>query len=719
MGDKQPEDAKQDTRALSIAADFPAPSPDAWTGLLDRILGEGEDVDALASRTLDGIEIQALYTRDDWPAKDDPSGFPGMAPFTRGHRLTGQVQAGWDVRQRHALPDRKRCNEAILQDLEQGVTSIVLALNRVGRHGIDGDDAAAPPLRTADGVILSSLGDLDDVLGGVDLGAAPIALDAGAAFLPVSAMMIALWQRRGVRSEMITAAFNADPITALAKQGTLTCAVEDSLRQLGDLAVYATARFPNVTVVGVDSTVYHDAGASEAQEIACAAATGVAYLRSLTDAGIPLETAFGQITFTVAVDTDFLLSITKLRAVRRLWGRIAEACGDAEMGRSMHLSAITSARMQARRDPWVNMLRGTMATFAAAVGGADSITVLPFTHALGLPDDFARRIARNTQLVLQQESSLNRVIDPAGGAWAFESLTDALSREAWSLFQGIEGAGGIVAELESGALAARIAAVAETRGRSIADRSEPITGSSAFANLQEEPVAVLALDFTELERANAQALADYRAVTDQDAVTEPVREAVPQAGAGRLTEAVVAAASNGATLGSLSAAVGASAPTQISALPQRRLAEPFEALRDACDAFSESNGTNPAVFLAAIGDPAQFTGAVSYARNFFAAGGIEAISGSGGTDIEAIGAEFNQSGVGAAVLCSEASVYEELAGDLAAALSGSGANTIFVVGCPEDGFGATEAAIDGFLFDGCDVLATLTGFLEDTGVLRT
>ncbi len=718
MGDRRSEDKKRDGQALSMAADFPATSPDAWTGLLDRILGEGENVGALASRTLDGIEIQALYTRDDWPSKGDPSGFPGMAPFTRGHHLTGQVATGWDVRQRHALPDRKRCNEAVLQDLEQGVTSILLAPGGAARHGMDGDDPAAASLRSADGVTISVLGDLDEVLGGVDLVAAPIALDGGAAFLPLSAMMIALWQRRGVRPDAVAADLNADPIAALARQGTLTCAVEDALRQLGDLAVYTAARYPNVSVVGIDGAVYHNAGASEAQELACAAATGVAYLRCLTDAGIPLETAFGQIAFTMAVDADFLMSITKLRAVRRLWGRIAEACGDAEMARSMRLSVITSGRMQARRDPWVNMLRGTMATFAAAVGGADSITVLPFTHALGLPDEFARRIARNTQLVLQQESSLNRVIDPAGGAWAFESLTDALCQESWALFREIEGAGGIVAELESGTLAARIAATAGARDRSIADRSEPITGSSAFANLQEEPVEVLALDFAELDRADAQALADHRMAVDQDTVTETVREVAPQAGDGRLTEAAVAAASKGATLGSLRAAMEISAPTQIAALPQRRLAEPFEALRDACDAFAETNGTRPTVFLAAIGNPAQFTGAASFARNFFAAGGIEAIVGSGGTDVEAIAGEFNQSGARAAVLCSETSVYEETASDLVVALSDTGAEVTFVVGRPEDGLGSMETTIDGFLFDGCDVLATLTGFLEDTGVLR-
>jgi methylmalonyl-CoA mutase len=719
MGDKRPEDERQDAQAPSMAADFPAPSPDAWTGLVDRILGEGEGVDALASRTLDGIEIQALYTSDDWSSEDDPSGFPGMAPFTRGHRLTGQVAEGWDVRQRHALPDRSLCNEAILQDLEQGVTSILLSLSGAGRHGVDGDDAAASSLRSSDGVILSSLGDLDEVLGGVDLEAAPIALDAGAAFLPVSAMMIALWQQRGVRPEMVAAAFNADPITALARQGSSLCAMDDMLRQLGDLAAYTTARFPNVSVVGVDSAVYHNAGASEAQELACAAATGVAYLRSLTDAGVPLETAFAQIAFTVAVDADFLMSITKLRAARRLWGRIAEACGDAGMAPSMRLAAITSARMQARRDPWVNMLRGTVATFAASVGGADSVTVLPFTHALGLPDDFARRIARNTQLVLQQESSLNKVIDPAGGAWAFESLTDALSQEAWALFQDTERAGGIVADLESGALAGRIAAAAAARDRSIADRSDPITGSSAFANLQEESVEVLSLDIAALDHATAQALASHRAATDQDALIGPVRDVAPQAGDGCLTEAVVSAALEGATVGSLSAVIGTSPQTQIAALPQRRLAEPFEVLRDACDAFAASNGGSPTVFLAAIGNPAQFTSGVSFARNLFAAGGIDAIVGSGGTDVQAIVEEFRKSGTDTAVLCSEAAVFEEVASELAAALSSAGAKKTFGVGRPEGGLASVEKTIDGFVFDGCDVLAMLTEFLEDTGVLRT
>lgn len=719
MGDKRPEDERQDAQALSMAADFPAPSQDAWTGLLDRILGEDDGVDALASRTLDGIAIQALYTSADWPSKDDPSGFPGMAPYTRGHRLTGQVAAGWDVRQRHALLDRKHCNEAILQDLEQGVTSILLAFSTAARHGLDDDDPAASSLGSSDGVILSSLRDLDEVLDGVDLEAAPVALEAGAAFLPVSAMMIALLQQRRVRPETVAAAFNADPITALARQGSLPCAIEAALRQLGDLAAYTTARFPNVSVVGVDSAVYHNAGASEAQELACAAATGVAYLRCLTDAGIPLETAFGQIAFTVAVDADFLMSIAKLRAMRRLWGRIADACGDAGMAGSMRLSAITSARMQARRDPWVNMLRGTVATFAASVGGADNITVLPFTHALGLPDAFARRIARNTQLVLQQESSLNRVIDPAGGAWAFESLTDAMSQEAWGLFQDIEAAGGIVAELECGALAARIAAAVDARDRSIADRSEPITGSSAFANLQEEPVEVLSLDVEALGRTTAQALTKHRAAVDQDAVAGPVRDAAPLAGDGRLTEAVVAAALEGATLGSLSTAMGTSAQTRIAALPQRRLSEPFEALRDASDAFAASNGVAPTVFLAAIGNPAQFTSAVSFARNFFAAGGIEAVLGAGGTDGKAIAGEFKKSGASAAVLCSEPAVYAEMASDLLAALSSVGAKNTFVVGRPEDGLGSLEATADGFIFDGCDVLVTLTGFLEDMGVLRT
>jgi methylmalonyl-CoA mutase len=214
---------------------------------------------------------------------------------------------------------------------------------------------------------------------------------------------------------------------------------------------------------------------------------GVAYLRALTDAGLPVAEAFDALEFRWSVGVEQFPSIAKLRAARRVWGRVAELCGVTE-GRGQYQHAVTSAAMLTRRDPWVNMLRTTIACFAAAVGGADAITVAPFDAALGVPDDFARRIARNTHAILHDESSLGRVLDAAGGSWFVESLTDELAGKAWEVFTAVERAGGALAALDGGTLEAMIAPVRARRAEDIAHRRAPITGVSEFAFVDEAPV---------------------------------------------------------------------------------------------------------------------------------------------------------------------------------------------------------------------------------------
>ena len=212
-----------------------------------------------------------------------------------------------------------------------------------------------------------------------------------------------------------------------------------------------------MTAVRVDTSPYHDAGCTESQDLAVSMATAVAYLKAMTAAGMPIDDACRQILFTYSVPCDQFLAICKLRAARKMWARIAEACGASEPARAMRLHAVTARRMMSKRDPWVNMLRTTVACFAAAVGGADAITVRPFASALGLADELGRRIARNTHVILAEESNLAKVIDPAGGSWYVESRTDELAKVAWAEFQAIEKAGGIVAVLQDGSLAKKIA----------------------------------------------------------------------------------------------------------------------------------------------------------------------------------------------------------------------------------------------------------------------
>ncbi|MEU6985668.1 methylmalonyl-CoA mutase subunit beta [Streptomyces sp. NPDC046324] len=445
---------------LSLAAEFSDATREQWQRLVAGVLSKsGKDVegaaaeDALTTTLEDGLRVRPLYAAGDTAA--DP-GFPGFAPFVRSGRAEGNTLGGWDVRQRHTTAD----GGAVLTDLENGVTSLWLA---VGEGGIP----------------VSSLG---QVLDGVYLDLAPVALDAGCEVEDAARELLRLYEERGVAKEAARGSLGADPLGFEARTGR-----SFEFAPVAGLARRCAEEYPGLRALTVDALPYHEAGGSAAQELGCSLATGVAYLRQLTEAGLSVEQACGQLEFRYAATADQFLTIAKLRAARRLWARVAEVCGASAAGaQTQH--AVTSSVMMTRRDPWVNMLRATVATLAAGVGGAESVTVLPFDHALGLPDAFARRIARNTSTILIEESHLSRVIDPAGGSWYVERLTDELAEAGWEFFQGIERTGGQAEALRSGRLGQELAATWEARSAKLAKRREPITGVSEFPHLTEKPV---------------------------------------------------------------------------------------------------------------------------------------------------------------------------------------------------------------------------------------
>jgi methylmalonyl-CoA mutase len=686
---------------LALAADFPAVSHEEWLALVDKALKGASFEKKMVTKTHEGFAIQPLYTRQDWPAEGDPSGFPGGVPFTRGGTANGPVPAGWDIRQEHAHPDPVAANKQILTDLERGATSVTLRLDMAGRAGLDGDAEAAEDLAGWDGLMISSVEDLDAALAGVFLDGAVVSLDAGAAFEPAAALMVALWKKRGIDPVKALGAFDADPLGTLASIGALPMSTDKALERLGALAAHAAASFPRATAVKVDGAPYHDAGANESQTLGAVLATGVAYLRAMEAAGLDLGAAARQIVFSLPLDSDQFMGIAKLRAARLLWGRIMEACGVAEADRAMRLRATTARRILTRRDPWVNMLRTTVTCFAGAVGGADSVSVAPFDAALGVSTDFARRIARNVQIVLMEESNLAKVIDPAGGSWFVETLTDRLAREAWSEFQRIEEEGGIVPSLESGALAGRIAETWEARRAAIAKRKDPVTGVSEFPNLGEAPVETLAIDRDALvkvakarlgaSRKGADAVADFATAVD--------------------------AAGKGATLGGLLAALTDGVAAQVPVLTAHDLAEDYEALRDASDAWKDAKGARPSIFLANLGPVAQHTARATYAKNLFEAGGILALAGEGAASADEAAAAFTASGADVAVICSSDTVYAEMAEATAAALKAAGASKLYLAGAPGEAKDALVAAgVDAFIHVGCDVLGILTDLHAHLGL---
>ncbi|TXN72860.1 methylmalonyl-CoA mutase, partial [Methylobacterium sp. WL18] len=403
-----------------------------WLGLVDSVLKGADFEKRLVSRTSDGLRIEPLYERAE----------PTAQPF--------REPGPWRVSQRVDHPEIAIANTQAMTDLEGGSDALALVFS--GAAGARGY-----------GLTARSVEDLDAVLKGVMLPLIALRFDAGACGLEVAALVKDLAARRGEDLSTYDLDLGIDPVGTLAATGSLGAVWSEIAPRLADTVSDLEAAGFTGRALLADGRPYHEAGAGEAAELGAVLATAVTYLRALEAAGHDLATARDRISVLLAADADEFVTVSKFRAMRRLWARIEQACGLDP--KPLRLHAETAWRMMTRRDPFVNILRTGMAAASAGMGGADSVTVLPYTLALGLPDAFARRVARNSQIVLLEESHLARVSDPAAGAGGFETLTAQLAEAAWEAFQAIEAEGGIVASLSVGKLRRRIEATREARAK--------------------------------------------------------------------------------------------------------------------------------------------------------------------------------------------------------------------------------------------------------------
>lgn len=694
-----------------LAANFSSITTDEW---LDAALKGKPDGDA-ATVTDDGIRVNWLYTRDDALAPD-PGGVPGQAPFVRGTG-GGTADVPWEIRQEQRHPERGAARDAILEDLEGGATQIELRLDRAAREGhAPGSDAFAAT-RGRDGVMISTVDDLDATLDGVHLDLAPVALTAEPQAAAASALLLALLRRRGIADADARGSLRIDPIGAAAETGAIAGPLEDAVTVGGRLAAELAASHPGIRSLAVDTRAYVNAGATAVRELAIAITTGAAYLRAADEAGLTPAQAAPRIEFTLAVGPDQFQEIAKLRAFRRLWARVLELSGVPAAERHSPLLARTSDRMLAAIDPWTNMLRATTAGFAAAVGGADGLTVTPFdaqvvdavdgAGAGGAPSPLGRRIARNTQLILQEESGLRRVADPAGGSWYVESLSDALARAAWEQIQAIEAGGGAVAALRIGRWAAELAEQAERRADQLARRKREMTGVNVFPLLGDDKVHPGSLDRDALASVDAERLAERPTVALPDAAPD--------------LATLIAAAEAGARIDELAALAGTGpiAADPAAALPVVRDAAPFEALRR--DAGSgpgaivgnDLPATAPRVTLACLGPLATHASAATWAQNFFGVGGMVAVQSAPILDPASAGNAVTADGTTVAAVCFGREVEEGTLSAAVAALRDAGARTVYLTKGSDEQVAASGA--DATLKDGVDMIQVLGDALRAAG----
>jgi len=605
------------TDNLRLAADFAPATQEAWRKLVDGVL-KGAPFENLVGQTYDGIAIQPIY-----PRAKDASPVSGRAPA-----------APWQIMQRIDHPDPAKANAQALTDLENGATGLDIEFQGgAGARGFGVADAEPATLkRLFDGVIFDA---------GISIALNPV-IGRGNA----GETLASLIEAQGVDPAKVDLRINYQALSTFAVRGNTAMPWSEMQEPFAKVVRGLMDRGFKQRLVLADGRPVHDAGGSEAQELAFALSLAVAYLRVLESGGIALDAARDAMSFRLSADADQFLTMAKFRALRLLWARIETVCGLAP--KPAFVAAETAWRMLTQRDPYVNMLRATIATFSAGLGGADAVTVLPHTLALGLPDAPARRLARNTQLILLEESNLAKVSDPAAGAGGIEALTGELCAAAWALFQEIEKAGGIVAALQAGLIQSKVAATRQARAANIAKRRDVLTGASEFPDLKEA-----------------------------DATIDPTpRVAIAPAGV---------------------------AKTSFTALAPMRLAEPFERLRDRSDAQLKRSGKRPAVFLANLGTPADFTARATFARSFFEAGGIAAIEGQGSSDPAALATDYRASGAPLACLCSSDKIYATDALAAAKALREAGARHIYLAGRPgEQETSLRAAGVGNFVFAGVD-----------------
>ncbi len=661
-----------DTNTFQLSSEFGRTNESEWLALLDKAL-KGRSVDTLGTSTYDDLTIKALYRDTDWQSSTDKTGLPGQYPFIRGGKPSSDPFLPWDIRQIISYPSPADANQSILADLEHGVSSIELRIDEEGERG----------------VCIRTLSDFEKTLQGVKLDWAPIGLEVTGASIEsgkaAAAMLAAFAHANSDDTNSLKLAFNYDPIGCLTRSGHLNGDLAQLTMELTDCVQSLAEDFKCSTFLRVDGRPVHEAGGSEAQELASLIASGTQYVRLLVESGVDAVTAISSINFTVAVGSDYLIEIAKIRAARRMWAKVAQEFGVAENEFSISLQAVSSRRMLTARDPWVNILRNTAACFAAGVGGADIVTIRTFTDALGLPSPQARRIARNTQIIAQEESFLGKVMDPSGGAWSIASISDELSLKAWGIFQSIEKSGGYLSSILDGKFQPQVNKIRSNRLIDVAHRKVQITGVSDYPQLQETAATYITPDVeTTISQAAQPTGKTPKSYSMADLITE---------------------SENNLTLKDLT--YSNENVLETNPFWPMRLAKPFENLRDYAEKFEAKNNIKPKVFLAALGPLSEHTARTSFATNFFAAGGLVAEYHSG--TAEELAEAFQKSGCILACLCGSDERYLQEAADTARELGAAGVARLYLAGKPpmESRDAWQEAGIDEFIHIGVDVIASL------------
>ncbi|MCH3959152.1 MAG: acyl-CoA mutase large subunit family protein [Selenomonas sp.] len=614
------------------------------------------------TKTYEGITFDPMYTRAGTEEILPKHSFPGMDDFLRGAKPNGYIKAPWGIAQSCDETMPRENNELLRHEQEKGSTIYNIRLDQATLAGRDVRDAARPG---DEGCSITTLQDMHVLLDQLQLEKTPLYMYAGRSALPLLALTVAALRASGREIRQLHGIIGADPIGELTAQGSLSKPLALLYDEMADCAAWAAEQAPGLRTVMVRSDVYSRGGANDIQETAYTIATAVSYLRALLKRGLSIDDAAGQIMFCFSMGANFFLQVAKLRAVRPVWAQIVQSFGGGKEAQRMHIHARPALFFKTVYDPYVNMLRNTTEIFSGVVGGLDSFENAPFDEPIRKGDEFSRRIARNVQIILQEEFGLLQPIDPAGGSWAVESLTRQVRARMWKEFQTIESKGGIAAALEEGYPQAQIAAVLSERFKNAELRRDRIVGNNMYPNMTEKLLDPRPEDVEAIRTERIAEVEAYLSDLD-DTFKEEQLQALATVPADKLT-AAIRAAEAGATLPELTEALrGQEAQAEkVTKIEPHRWSERFEALRKRTEDYRDKTGENVRIFLANMGPIPQHKARAEFTTGFLQVGAFDVLGNNGFATVEEAVAAAKESAADAVVICSTDATYPEIVPALA------------------------------------------------------
>jgi len=698
-------------KTFTLSDDFNPPTYDEWK---EKVVADlkGAPFEKLKTKTSEGILLEPIYTKSNLKNISATDQFPGFNNNIRGSKTSGYLKNSWLISQNISYGDPAEFNSALKSDLEKGQTCINIAVDKAATLGLDADYAKTEDVGK-DGVSISGLNSFSRTLDGINIQKYPLFIQCGFSSVPMLSILSAYCQQEKIDLLNISGAVEADPISYLASKSKLPVTLDFTFKKMATALSWTLKNAPKLKTINVSSLLFSNSGANAVQELSYILASANEYIKEMLKSGFAIDEIAKSFKITIGIGSSFFTEMSKLRALKILWKNLIEAYGANEESQKVHIHGITSTYNKTLFDPHANILRVTSEAFSAIMGGIDSMHTSPFDEIFSIPNDFSRRIARNTQIILNEESHFSTPIDPAGGSYYVETLTNELAHAAWKEFQTIEKSGGMIEALKSGIVQKAIKETFAERNKLISKRRSVIVGTNMYANPSEILLETRSFDHDLLQSKRADFLQRFRTSGEfqkNSSILDKLNSLSIEK-SDKLIDISSKAILEGATLGEITHSYRAGAVESISIekiIPQRA-AEPFENLRLKVKELEINSGIKPKVFLATIGSIKDYKARADFSRGFFEIAGFDVVYPKGFETIGETVDETINSNSRITVICSTDEKYKEIVPKYINGLKEKDPNVFIVLaGYPKEKVEEyKKSGVDEFIYLGADAYSIL------------